>query len=192
MSDLREMQSIREVLEGKTRSFAFLVEKYQGDAYHLSFKMLGDREEARDCTQESFIKAFENLRSFRTDSRFSTWLYRIVYNTCISRIRKSGKTIRLESGMSENEGFSDDSDALGALDSEDRQRILEAGYLALQPDEVFLIDRYYRDESNIDELSQMTGLTTSNVKVKLFRARMKMLNAIKIELKEEVHIWQTR
>jgi RNA polymerase sigma-70 factor (ECF subfamily) len=70
--------------------------------------------------------------------------------------------------------------------------LLTEAYRSLSPDEIFLIDQYYREEASVDELTEMTGLSASNVKVRLFRARQKMHQAISSVLKEEIEIWQPR
>jgi RNA polymerase sigma-70 factor (ECF subfamily) len=192
MENHREIECIREVLQGRTGRFAILVAEYQSGAYNLSFRMLGNTEDARDCTQEAFIKAYESLGAFRQDSRFSTWLYRIVYNLCISHLRKAGRiasltgvSAGLDVGMTDNEG-------LESLGRDDMKMLLEAAYKALAPEEVFLVDMYYREDCTIEELGEMTGLSKSNVKIKLHRSRLKMHKAIQSIFKEEIEIWQTR
>jgi RNA polymerase sigma-70 factor (ECF subfamily) len=77
-----------------------------------------------------------------------------------------------------------------SLNQEDTRRLLEAARRALTPDETFLIDQFYHEEASVEELSVMTGITRSNVKVRLYRARQKMLKAIQSVLKEEIELWQ--
>jgi len=70
--------------------------------------------------------------------------------------------------------------------------LLQKAYVCLSSDEVFLVEQFYREECSIEEMAEMTGLSMSNVKVKLFRARQKMHAKIKSVLKEEIHVWQTK
>lgn len=180
------------VLRGEKSYFAFLVRKYDDKAYNLCYKLLKDKQEAYDAAQESFIKAWEALPAFRLDSAFSTWFYRIVYNTCISKIRKN----RLTTGFGPDDAVWNDSgndnEALGNLDQEDMQRLLRGAYEVLNPDEIFLTEQFYREGCSVEELAGMTGLSQSNVKVKLFRARQKMHVQIKSVLKEEIILWQIK
>ncbi|MFO7616787.1 MAG: sigma-70 family RNA polymerase sigma factor [Bacteroidales bacterium] len=190
MDQNREIECIRQVLQGHSDRFAELVSTYQARAYHLCYHMLGNKEDARDCTQEAFIKAFEALGSFRLDSRFSTWFYRIVYHTCISNIRKRDrwKPLNQEDLQASNpQIFNAGPDS---LNMDDTRRLLQAARSTLTPEETFLIDQFYREEASVEELSLMTGLSRSNVKVRLFRARQKMLRTLQSVLKEEIELWQ--
>jgi RNA polymerase sigma-70 factor (ECF subfamily) len=73
---------------GDTNAFGELVERNEGKVYGLCLKMLGNTEDAEDCLQGAFIKALKAMPGFRQEARFSTWLYRIAYNECVTRIRK--------------------------------------------------------------------------------------------------------
>lgn len=187
-----DTECIRMVLLGEKGYFSFLVEKYQDKAYNLCFKILRNKEEARDSAQEAFIKAYEALPGFRLDSAFSTWFYRIIYNTCISKIRKDRFTGGFEPEDAVWNDYSVDNEAISNLNVEDMRKLLKGAYAVLNPDEIFLAEQFYREECSIEELAGMTGLTQSNVKVKLFRARQKMHEQIKSVLKEEIHLWQTK
>ncbi len=192
MHEINDTECIRMVLRGEREYFACLVEKYQDKAYSLCYKILRNREEARDSAQDAFVKAYEALPGFRLDSSFSTWFYRIIYNTCISKVRKE----RYFSGPGTDNpeiyhpGL--DNEAIRGLDLQDMRNLLEKAYEALSADEVFLADQFYREELSIEELAGITGLSQSNVKVKLFRARQKMHARIRMVLKEEITVWQTR
>ncbi|MCX6226001.1 MAG: sigma-70 family RNA polymerase sigma factor [Bacteroidia bacterium] len=192
MHALNDTECIRMVLRGEKGCFALLVKKYEDKAYNLCYKILRNKEDARDSAQEAFIKAFEALPGFRLDSAFSTWLYRIIYNTCISKIRKD----RLSTGFEPEDAVcidsGNDNEAINYLDLEDMRKLLKGAYEVLNPDEIFLAEQFYREECSIEELAGMTGLSHSNVIVKLFRARQKMYAQIKSVLKEEIHVWQTK
>ncbi|HBB90781.1 MAG: hypothetical protein A2X22_07815 [Bacteroidetes bacterium GWF2_49_14] len=192
MDHNQEIECIRAVLKGNTNQFALLVTAYQSGAYNLSYKILGNSEDARDCTQDAFVQAYQALGKFRLDSRFSTWLYRIVYNTCISKTRKESRSVPFTPDSSYYPESMADNDGIGSLDHGDMRMLLDQAYKVLSPDEIFLIDQYYREDATVDELAEMTSLSASNVKVRLFRARQKMHQVITSVLKEEIEIWQTR
>jgi RNA polymerase sigma factor (sigma-70 family) len=192
MHAINDTECIRMILRGEKEYYAFLVEKYQDKAYNLCYKMMRNKEEARDCAQDAFIKAYEALPGFRIDSAFSTWFYRILYNTCISKIRKERHETSLIPDEPAWNHYNEVSEAVRNLDQEDTRELLQKAYVCLSSDEVFLVEQFYREECSIEEMAEMAGLSMSNVKVKLFRARQKMHAKIKSVLKEEIHVWQTR
>lgn len=192
MHEINDSECIRMVLRGEKAYFACLVKKYENKAYNLCNKILRNKEEALDSAQEAFIKAYEALPGFRLDSAFSTWFYRIIYNTCISKIRKDRFTTGFEPEDDIWNGLGNNNEAIGQLDLEDMRKLLKSAYQVLRPDEIFLTEQFYREECSIEELAGMTGMSQSNVKVKLFRARQKMHAQIKSVLKEEINVWQTK
>jgi RNA polymerase sigma-70 factor (ECF subfamily) len=192
MQTNRDHECIRDVLRGNTERFAYFVECYGDRAYNLCYKTLRNAEDARECTQEAFVKAFEGLGKFRLDSQFSTWFYRIVYNVCMSRIRtrlRFADRVPEAGGQRESAG---ENEGIGMLDQSDRKMMLERAYLALSSGEIFLVEQYYREECSIEELAAMTGLSEANVKVRLFRARRKMQDEIGNYLKQEKTEWQLK
>lgn len=89
---------VQQCLQGDNRGFDLLVRRYQRQVYSFCYRMLGDADEAADAAQESFVKAYNALESFRLDAKFSTWLFRIANNACIdlSRRRKSRRTVSID------------------------------------------------------------------------------------------------
>ncbi len=83
-----DVELLQAVIEGDTTAYRGLVEKYQGRVYAMVYGMIRNREDARDITQEAFVKAYKNLKSFRLESSFYTWLYRIAMNLAIDFTRK--------------------------------------------------------------------------------------------------------
>ncbi len=178
---------IGRVLKGESNAYAFLVNKYKSMAYSLAMKLVKNREDAEEIAQDAFIKAYQSLGQFRGSARFSTWLYRIVYNTAISRMRRSSaESVSLEDSGFEEKATSEVMDAYYRLKDQDRKKILDFILEKLDPDENFLVTLYYYDEKDLDEISQITGLTRNNVKVKIFRIRQKMSGMLKKYLKDEL------
>ena len=98
----QDSESIRAFQAGEKEAFDSLVRRYQNKIFNISFRFLGDYDEANDCAQETFVKVYRSLRKFRFQSSFSTWLYRIAVNTCKNRIssshyRRDRKSTRLNS-----------------------------------------------------------------------------------------------
>ena len=80
---------------GDLDAFESIVEKYKKKAFNLAFKMLQDREDASDATQDAFLKVYRSLPRFKGDAKFSTWLYRIVTNVCLDYIRRRKKVVEI-------------------------------------------------------------------------------------------------
>ena len=170
-----DTQLIGRILNGDVSGYAVLVERYKDLAYTIAFRILGKREDAEEVVQDAFVKAFRSLSSFRQHAKFSTWLYRIVYNTAISRKRLKGlntqsiEELRFADPRMEDK---DDSD-------EDQGKMLELAIQQLTEEERTIVTLYYIEESGVDEIHNITGLSKSNVKVKLFRARKKLQEYIR-------------
>jgi len=100
----QELQVIEDVLAGNTDAYEKLVITHQSNVYNLALKMTGNVADAEDVTQEAFFKAFRLLRSFRGDSRFSVWLYRLTNNLCIDFLRKKKRTQTVSLSNVDDEG----------------------------------------------------------------------------------------
>lgn len=157
-------------------------------SYNLAFRICGNREDAEEISQDAFLKAFKSLGNFKMNSSFATWLYRIVYNTTISYLRvKKGNTISLEDFPTETSYFLRNSESEEDADKEYRNSLVNFALQKISEEERGLISLYYFNEMNIDEISDVTGINNSNIKVKLFRARQKMLEIIeKVEKRNTV------
>lgn len=170
---------IGQVLEGKINAFTDIVERHKDHAFNLALRICGNREEAEEIAQDAFMKAFRSLNSFRMKSSFSTWLYRIVYNTSVSLVRTRKKGI-----LSLEEFPADASDFIGNNTSEEeaeteyRNSLVSFALQKLNEDERAIITLFYYEEMNTDEIAEITGLGKSNIKVRLFRARQKMSEVI--------------
>ena len=79
---------IEAILNGDANAFAVLVDRYKDLVFTLALRMMKHREEAEEAAQDTFIKAFKSLNKFKGDSKFSTWIYRVAYNTCLDRLKK--------------------------------------------------------------------------------------------------------
>jgi RNA polymerase sigma-70 factor (ECF subfamily) len=179
---------ISKVLEGDRNAFAYLVEKYKTMVYSLALRLVKDREEAEEISQDAFIKAYQSLASFQGKAKFSSWLYRIVYNTAISKLRQqpAGKVSLDESNISDSL-YIESKESYNTLSAGERKKYLEKALDSLEADEKMLVILYYYEERELDEIAEITQLTKTNTKVKLFRARKKMLTVLKSYLKEETY-----
>jgi RNA polymerase sigma-70 factor (ECF subfamily) len=180
---------IGQVLEGKTNAFTHIVDRHKDHAYNLALRICGSHEEAEEIAQDAFMKAYRSLSGFRMKSSFSTWLYRIVYNTAISlgRTRKKG-VLSLEEFPADAVDFIRDNTSEEEAEADYRNSLVNFSLQKISEEERGLITLYYYEELSIEEISDITAITKSNVKVKLFRARQKMTGIIeKIEKKNLIY-----
>jgi RNA polymerase sigma factor (sigma-70 family) len=176
---------IGQVLEGKINAFSYLVDRHKDNAFNLAFRICGNREEAEEIAQDAFIKAYRSLKDFKMKSSFATWLYRIVYNTSISLVRSRKKGV-----LAIEEFPADAVDFLSFNNNEDeaaddyRNSLVNFALQKIPEEERGLITLYYYNDLNMEEIAKITGVNKSNIKVKLFRARKKMIDIIgKVEKK---------
>jgi RNA polymerase sigma factor (sigma-70 family) len=180
---------IEQVLKGKSHAFGYIVDRHKDKAYNLAFRICGNREEAEEIAQDSFMKAYRSLKGFKMKSSFATWLFRIVYNTAVShvRIRKKG-ILSLEDFPADATDFIGTNTSEEEAENEYRNSLVNFALQKICEEERGLISLYYYEEMSTDEISAVTGISKSNIKVKLFRARQKMSEIIeKIEKKKYIY-----
>ena len=176
---------IEKVKKGQTQYFSYIVEKYQDVVFSIALKVLKNRDDAEEMAQESFIKVYKSLHTFKGKAKFSTWLYRITYNNCISEIRKRKMHF---ASTDDVEVKDEDSEInLDGIPEENRAKYVKAALEKLPEEEYTLVLLYYFEDQSIEEISRVTGLTDSNTKVKLHRARKKLYTILNDMLKEEIY-----
>ena len=179
---------IEKTLAGDTQSFGILVEKYQTMVYSLALKMLKHREEAEEVAQDTFIKAYKSLAKFSGKSKFSTWLYRITYNTCLDRIKSNTKynnNVEIDS-ISSTELSSVESIFEG-IERQERSGIIQKCMNQLPDDERVILHLFYFEEQSLKEIKEVLSISESNIKVKLFRARKKLFTIFKNSVEHEIY-----
>ncbi|MGQ1784433.1 MULTISPECIES: RNA polymerase sigma factor [unclassified Saccharicrinis] len=164
---------LKQIQQGDVSAYAILVDRYRNLAYSLAVSITKNNEDAEEVAQDAFVKAYKNLRSFKGKSKFSTWLYQIVYRTALSKMRiKKQQWQSLDENEVKSEKLSENQPE--SLERLDRKKIIKTAISRLKEDEGFLLILYYYQELNIEELAELTGYSVSNVKVKLHRARKNM------------------
>jgi RNA polymerase sigma factor (sigma-70 family) len=170
---------IDKVQEGNVNAYSVIVDRHKDRVYNLAFRICGNHEEAEEISQDSFLKAYRALGSFKRKSSFSTWLYRIVYNTAISHVRtKKRKILSLEDFPADAADFISTGTPEEDAETEYRRSLINFAFQKISDEERSLITLHYYEEMSTEELSEVTGISKSNIKVKLFRARQKMLKII--------------
>jgi len=171
---------IDKILGGEQQLYAELVNRYKSYTYTIALKILENRPEAEEVAQDAFIKAFNSLKGFNRESKFSTWLYRIAFNTAISYKRKRKASYQsIENTIVEYDQGED------ALERSDKKK-----YLALAMDKLNEADRlalnlFYLQEFSLEEIADITGMQANTVKVRVHRARQRLADELKLLLQKE-------
>lgn len=178
---------IDKTLSGDSAAFGELVDRYQNFVFTIAVRMLRHKEEAEEVAQDSFIKAYDSLSAFRGDSRFSTWLYRIVYHKTLDRIKKNKRqqTYEIIEEITDN-GLDHIENGLEAMLSEERSAIINKCIQMLPGDDAAVISLYYFEEQSVKEIAQVTDLTEDNIKIKLYRSRKKLFSLLQAYVKPEI------
>jgi len=179
MDDSADIKYIEQILAGKIEAFGYLVDKYKNRTYNLAFRICCNHEEAEEAAQDAFLKAYRSLKGFEMKSSFATWLYRIVFNTAISYVRnKKKRMLSLEDFPVDATDFTGTDISEEEAVKEYRNALMNFALQKINEEERGLISLYYYEEMSTGEISDFTGISKSNIKVKLFRARQKMLDII--------------
>lgn len=187
MDNQSDYNNIEKVLAGDTKAYAMLVDKYKGLVYTIALKILRNNEEAEETAQDAFIKAYQSLNKFKKESKFSTWLYRIVYNAAISKTRKKVlKKVDLSNEIIDNYTTDEIKSSLWILEDGDKKKLINKIISGLSPEENAIITLYYYDENSTEEIAEIMGLSQSNVKVRLFRIRNKMNHELQQYLLDDI------
>lgn len=174
-----EAHIIREILDGRTDRYEYFVATYSQRVFALIAGIVTCREDAEELTQDVFLKAFRHLSSFKEESNFSTWIYRIAYNTALTAVRKRRFDVcPMDDKMLANLSDKEVDDAL-AGETEEQLRQLEAALMKLDAEERTLITLHYMEEKPLKEVAFVLGMTEGNAKVKLHRIRKKLCVLIK-------------
>ena len=184
MKNPNDLFCIQRVKAGDIRAFSAIVSNYQKMVFTIVLKIVENREDAEDIMQEIFVKVYKSLHQFKEESEFSTWLYRIAYNTTISELRKRKLTyISINDNLDTvNEMFTDGEE----FDlKEINLQYLDEALKKLSPDEIFLVTLYYYKEQSIEAISKISNLSVANVKVKLHRIRRKIALELNRLLQDE-------
>ncbi|MGG6231895.1 RNA polymerase sigma factor [Tenacibaculum sp. SDUM215027] len=178
---------IDKILKGETNAYTFLVDRYKTMVFTLALKMVKSREEAEEISQDTFIKAYKNLCKFKGDSKFSTWLYKIAYRTCLDNLKRNKEKYCIDTinEITINKIKSTDS-ILEGIERKERAEVINKCLLSLPEDERSILWMFYFEELSLKEIIEITDFTEANVKVKLHRARKSLLSIVEKKVEPEL------
>lgn len=181
-----ELFYIQQILEGNPDKFSYFVDQYKNMAFSIALRIVNNNEDAEEVVQDSFLKAYKSLASFRGDSKFSTWLFKIVVNRSLSKVRRKvfiTKEVEIEDVP---DSLIENTEATyRKLTQSEQKKYINQALDKLNTDDRLFLTLYYLNENTIDEISDITLVSRENIKMKLHRARKKMYLAVSLILKSE-------
>jgi RNA polymerase sigma factor (sigma-70 family) len=187
-SKLSDIELIEQTLGGNQAAYADLVKRHQRFVFTLAMRFSKNRENAEEIAQDCFIKAYRSLSAFQRQSKFSTWLYSIVYTTSMTFLRK--KRVDTDSIDDENTYIQLENQASGfdnnLAENKSRSYYLNLAIGQLLPDDAAIITLFYMGEQSLEEIGRTMDMEANTVKVKLFRARQRLKEKLELSLKDEV------
>jgi RNA polymerase sigma factor (sigma-70 family) len=183
-SNASDQELISAINNGNSTAINMLIDRHKSFAFTLAFRILNNREEAEEASHDAFLKALKSLAKYRSDAKFTTWLYRIVVNTSISRKRRMKVYLEDIEEVQHQESFAVSDRSL--LSDEERNHYIGLALSKLNEIDATLITLYYFKEMSVEEIEGITGFDRNNIKVKMFRARKKLGEHLSNTLKTEV------
>jgi len=187
MSQKPDEYLIRKVIRGESNAYAELVDRYKHMVYTLALKIVKNREDAEEVSQDTFLKAYKALKDFKGDSKFSTWLYKITYYGSLDYLKKNKRqveTTKIDISEAYNIGSIDN--ALEGMEAKERAEIIKRAIQQLPADDSVLITLYYFETLSMNEISQVMGTSPNTVKVRLFRGRKRLAKILENNLVQEI------
>lgn len=175
-----DLYLIKRILAGDSSGYAELLDKYQTRVYNFVLNIMHNKEEAEEVVQDTFIKVFKSLGSFRHESKFSTWILRIAYNNSLTLLRKKKLSMVDIDSSSQFLQIERVNNIKDQIDQRDIRALLSMAMKVLSQDEKAIVTLFYYNELSIQEICDITGKKVSNVKIVLHRSRQKMLEKLNL------------
>lgn len=174
------------VLAGDRDAFRQLVVKYQRLVSHVVFRMVRGEEDREDVSQEVFLRAFRSLHSFRSESKFSTWIARIAHNTCINHLERGSRLPTVDEPLG-------DGSSIASVQSNPEKKATDADIAARLSDEIeklpsafrIVVTLYHIEEYKYEEIADIMKQPIGTVKSHLFRARKLLKERLLVKYREE-------
>ncbi len=185
-----DAEAVRRVISGEKEAFETLVARYEVKIFNVCYRMLGSQEEARELTQDIFLKAFRKIKGFRGDSKFSTWLFQVAVNHCRNRLKYLKRRRYYDTDSTDEPIHGAQGEIERQLPDNARRpdvlseravmkRILHEAIQALSED--FRTAIILRDIQGLsyEEIAEVTGIPEGTVKSRIHRARMEHKERLK-------------
>lgn len=179
---MEDHQAISLAAAGDHRAFGVLITRYKHMVYTVVNRVLRNTMDAEEATQDVFVKAFKQLGEYNGTGKFSTWLYSIAFRTAVSTLRRRKEHITSVDDLSE---MGREPSEEPTLYTTDRKALLEWALSMIPEEEAAILTLYYLEEMSVEEIVTVTGLGSSNVKVRLHRSRKRLAELLQHHLKAE-------
>ncbi|MEM1258053.1 MAG: sigma-70 family RNA polymerase sigma factor [Bacteroidota bacterium] len=156
---------VQKAKSGDESALNELIERHKTLAFSIALKYLKNKEDAEDVTQNAFIIVLKSIKKFRSESRFSTWLYKIIYRECLKMLKSKNQTVEYVPQLLKLDP---------ETEPQENKVKIEELLTHLKPNEFTVISLFYLQDKRIKEISQITSFSQPNVKVLLHRARTKL------------------
>ena len=196
-NNFADQQLVEKVLRGNTNAFSSIIKSTEKLVAQIVFKMINNPEDRKDIAQDVYLKAFSKLNGFKFQSKLSTWIAQIAYNTCLSYLEK--KKLFFPNHINSENEFADDAlelmsaksintfdnEAENLLSKKEISEILKTEIEKLPPVYKTLITLYHNEEMSYEEMSEITLLPEGTIKSYLFRARKMLKENLLMQYKKE-------
>lgn len=173
-----ENNIISQLQAGERKTINEFIDSYGKFMYNVTYRVLGNIPDAEEATQDALLKVLKNLNSFDRQSSLKAWCYTIAYRTAIDYKRK----VKSHQDISKADNFISHQHTDEMLNMMDQKYQINLMMKAIDDESKAIITMFYLEEKNIKEIIQFTGLTESNIKIKLFRARKLMAESLKKQI----------
>ena len=187
MSLEQDQPLIDRTLNGDMEAFTVLVDRYKYMVFTLAMRMVKNRQESEEIAQDVFLKAYNGLKGFKGGAKFSTWVYKIAYYRSLDYIKKAGRSIETVSiDALYDKYLGEEENVVSRLEQSEQSETIKDTLRLLPGDDGVLITLHYYEELTIREISGILGVNENNVKVKLFRARKRLMHLLINTLEPEI------
>ncbi|MEL6917562.1 MAG: sigma-70 family RNA polymerase sigma factor [Bacteroidota bacterium] len=186
MSLQNDQYYIYRAMEGDSQAFAVLIDRYKYMVYTLAVRIIKNKEEAEEVAQDVFLNIYKNISSFKGDSKFSTWVYRIAYNRSLDYVKKLSRSLETSEIDTHTERHVQlVENTLDCLEREERRDTIKGAIKELSGDDSVLITLYYYEELSLNEIATIMEQSANTIKVRLFRARKRLAQILTERLEPE-------
>lgn len=180
MSQPEDQHYIDAIINGDCKAFAELIDRYKYMVFTLAMKILKNKEESEEVAQDVFVKVYQAIKTFKGDSKFSTWIYKIAYYRSLDYLKKQKRSLKTSSIDSD---FTYDlpsiENTLDALEVDERKKIIKSAIDNLAEDDAVVITLHYFEELSLKEIAKIMGIEANTVKVRLFRSRKRLAELLR-------------
>jgi RNA polymerase sigma-70 factor (ECF subfamily) len=178
---------IQRTIEGDMNAFRHLVDKYKDMSFSIAMSIVKDDSIAEEVVQDAFLKSYQSLASFEHRAKFSTWLYKIVVNEGLRYLRKKKlDTVDVDLQEIQDIQLSEINNYILEIREEEQKRYINLALAQLSSNDSLVLRLFYLDEKDQNEIAEITGLTVTNIKTILHRARNRFYIILQDLLKHEV------